>query len=147
MKWKIRTVWLHCGSVVKKCAECVDLSKAESFSQACKESTYRGRNGPDRKPFICFLRELELGADILGRNHLKAGGLRQNQVGARVLDFHFAGIHLFCLWTSPFIPTNELYLAKLQISFMYDKWGLLFLPKNIKWERFSADLHTSVVGR
>lgn len=89
------------------------------------------RNWPDRKPFICFLRDRELVADFSGHNHLKAGGLRQNQMGAPALDFHFAGIHLFCIWTSPFIPTNDLYLAKLQIPFVYDKWGLLFLPKNM----------------
>ena len=52
-------------------------------------------------------------------------------MGARGLDFHFAGIHLFCTWTSFFIPTNDLYLAKLQILFMGDKQDLLFVQKSM----------------
>lgn len=70
MKWKIGTVWHQYGIVVKKCAEFIDLNKAEGLRQAGKESIYRGRNWPDRKPFIYLLWELDLVADFSGHKHL-----------------------------------------------------------------------------
>ena len=112
MKWKIGTAWHQYGSVVKKCAEFIDLSKAEGLRQAGKESPYRGRKWPDRKPFIYFLWELELVADFSGHKHLGLEDWGRTKWGHGALTFillasicsalgpAFLFQQMICIWLS-----------------------------------------------
>ena len=79
MKWQQGAAWHQHGLVCQGWAEFRDVSKPESWSQAgkrsiCKCTKIQGdyhhrKNWPDRKPFLCFLWELELGTDFSGINH------------------------------------------------------------------------------